>query len=180
MKGLATILASVLMFAFSANVYGQTYATDRGSFLIGGTAGFSSQGFDGGDRITTVLVNPQFGYFIVPGLAIGAEISVSSISFGGDSVTDLGIGPFLAYFFGDATSTMFPFVGAGMAYTSSDGDLTTLGGEVQAGLVFMVARNVGLTTAAFGRYTSTSVSGFSGSLSGNAFGVRAGVTAFIF
>ena len=163
-------------------VLAQSYPVDKGSYLLGGTVSFTSEGGDfvsvgSDDRRTTLSINPRFALFVTPGLALGAAVSYSRTSIADAAATSFGIGPELAYFFGDAASEIYPFLAAGVSYTSLDigsRSLSGFGVDFAGGVVFMVARNVGLTAEAF--YQTSSLS----ELDSDAFGIRGGVTAFIF
>lgn len=157
----------------------QDYAIDKGSFLVSGSLNFSSSGSGRDDNRSTVLsINPDFSYFVTSGLAIGASASVSRFSSGDDSATSFGVGPRIAYYFGGPTSTLFPFVSAGVNYSDTEG-LSALGADLAAGAVIMIARNVGLNGEAF--YQTARFSRDDGSeFSRNSFGIRGGVTVFVF
>ncbi len=153
------------------------YPIARGNVSIGGTANISSTGYEDSDRLTEVTISPSVGYFITDGLMIGANLSFTSLSNGDDTQSLFGIGPGLTYFFGQPGASVYPHVGAAVAFETGSGDYSAFGGEVFAGALFMVARNVGITGQAFGQFVSADVGG--GSVTGNSFGVRGGVTAFI-
>ena len=167
----------------------QSYAIDKGSYLLGGAVGFSSLGGDlygSDDRATTINVSPTFSYFVTPGLALGAEVSYARQSKGDFSLSTLGLGPNLAYYFGGPASTTYPFVSASALYTSlntdSDfggGDASGFGFGLAGGLAHMLARNVALTGSLFYQTQSFSEDG-EDSVSGNILGFQGGVTAFIY
>lgn len=179
-------LLLLVALLIAPNVLAQSYAIDKGSYLLGGTVSFSSEGGDdilyGGERVSTLTLNPSFAYFVTSGLALGADVLYSSASSGGASITSLGLGPNLAYFFGGPTSSAYPFISAGIAYTSTDVGVTLsgFGADVSGGVTFMVARNVGLTAEAFFQTSSLSADELDDSFGMNTFGLRGGVTAFIF
>jgi outer membrane protein len=179
-----TAAALVALLLASAPVSAQSYPIDDGSILIGGSAAFTSQGFEDEDeRTTTLSINPTFGYFITEGFAVGGEALIERISFDGDASTVLGIGPFLAYFFGGPGSRTYPFVQAGVAYrsTSVEGiDLSGFGADVSVGAAFMVARNAAITAEAFAQFASFSLEGSDESIGSNTYGLRAGVGVFIY
>ena len=183
------VLAALLL---APSVFAQSYAIDKGSYLLGGTVSFSSQGgelfFSGdedGDRATIISVNPTFGYFITPGVALGGDVQFTKSSQSDFSSTTIGIGPSIAYYFGQPTTRTFPFIGATIGYLRSAYDLgedfeptsISVNGYqfgVSGGLSHMIARNVALTGALF--YQSQTFRG----ASGDTFGFRGGVTAFVF
>jgi hypothetical protein len=175
-------LAALVLLATAASAQG--YPTDKGSILLDGAISFTSQGFEDVDeRATNINVNPSLGYFIMPGLAIGAEVLLDKTSFDELSSTSLGVGPFVAYFFGGPASRTYPFISAGVNYVSNSTegvDTSGLGAEVAAGAAFMVARNAALTASAFAQFSSFSAVGSDESFGSNTFGVRGGVAVFIF
>lgn len=187
------LLLTLTLAALPAAAFAQPASPiDKGSVRLGGTISFTSQGGDlyedgDGDRASTVLLNPSLGFFVSPGLSLGGEVLVQRQSQGDFSVTSLGIGPELAYFFGGPGSSAYPFVAVAALYTNTTidepGDDFSFGGfgvQLSGGATFMVARNVGLTAGAFYFTESLSADGQDGSVSGNTFGIEGGVTAFIF
>lgn len=183
------LLLSALLLAPS--VLAQSYAIDKGSYLLGGTVGFTSQGGDlydagDGDRATTITLNPTFGYFVTPGLAIGGNVQFQKTSQGDFSTSTVGIGPSLAYYFGQPTSKVYPFISASVGYSSLSADAGSFGSTsisgyqfgVTGGLSYMLARNVALTGGVFYQNQTFTESGMSAS--GDTFGFQGGVTAFIF
>ena len=191
MHRLLFVLASLL---FAPGVFAQSYPIDKGSSLLGGTISFSSQGGDlftgdgDNDRLTSVSVNPTFGYFVTPGLALGGDVQFQKDSQGDFSSTSIGIGPSIAYYFGQPATRTFPFISAtvGYTYTSLSYDSGVFGSQgingyqfgVSGGLSHMIARNVALTGALF--YQNQTFTEDGESASGDAYGFRGGVTAFIF
>ena len=161
-----------------------TFAVDKGSILLGGSAGFQTQGFEDVEgRISTITINPVFGIFLTRGLAVGAEVIINRTSFEDVSVNTLGIGPLLAYYFGGPESQAFPFLSGGVAYVSNsnDGfDTSGVGADISAGVAIMMARNAALTFEAFAQFVSLSAEGVDESTGANTYGVRAGVNVFIF
>ncbi len=175
----------------------KAYAVDAGSMIADGSAGFSSSGGDlyqrrgnGEDigRRTSISISPSIAYFAAPHLALGGTISYNRTSQDETSQTFFGIGPTVAWFFGNAGSRTFPFVRASYLYGRSrfddDFSVSQNNFKFSAGAAFMLAKNVALTSNAF--YTienlkneSTSF-GSSGSTDGNIFGVEFGIAAFVF
>lgn len=180
------VLFALAALLLAPGALAQSYPIDKGSYLLGGTVSFTSQGDDDddGERLTTLELNPSFAYFVTPGLALGADMFYVSREFIGRSSTSTGIGPQLAYYFGGPTSKSYPFLAVGVSYTSMDFGVTYsgFGADLSGGMVFMVARNVGLTTEAFYQVLSLSADTDFGDdeFSTNAIGIRGGVTAFIF
>ncbi|RYY68120.1 MAG: hypothetical protein EOO13_13155 [Chitinophagaceae bacterium] len=75
--------------------------TQKGNWLVGGNAGFTSQKQDD-FKTTTITFNPNAGYFVMDDLAIGANVQLSSIKDDDDdAVTTVALGPFVRYYFVD-------------------------------------------------------------------------------
>lgn len=185
------ILLVLSAFLIAPAVFAQSYPIDKGSYLLGGIVGFTSQGGDlyetvGGDRGTTITINPTFGYFVTPGLALGGDVQFQKTSQGDFSTTTIGIGPSLAYYFGQPASKVYPFISGNVGYASLSADAGDFGSEsingyqfgVSGGLSYMIARNVALTGGVFFQNQTFTESGESAS--GDTFGFQGGVTAFIF
>lgn len=189
-KRIGTLLIATCFLATGAAA--QDYPVDEGSYLIGGSISFTSQGGDlyaGADdeRVNTFLINPNFHYFIVPNLAIGAEVLINRASQGDVSQTTFGIGPSVSYFFGGPESSIYPFVTAGPIYSRIAIDFgeesrsaSGFGGRFSGGIASMLTRNVALTGEVFYLFESLKLEDAEESLSGNTFGIQFGVTAFIF
>lgn len=153
----------------------QEYATDKGSLLLAGSFGLTSYGERGGEGRSTLLsINPNISYFVIPGLALGADLGIFTFFEGGFSSTSLSVGPKLAYFFGGPTSTTRPFLASALTYGRYSGSDSVLGADVSGGALFMLTRSVGITTEAF--YQTFS---YSDDDSSNSFGLRGGVTVFV-
>lgn len=81
-------------------VFGNVAAqTQKGSWLLGGSASFNS--FKQGDSKATFLdFSPNAGYFVIDDLAIGLNLSFQSIKPDGeDAATLFSAGPFVRYYF---------------------------------------------------------------------------------
>jgi len=178
----------------------QTYPVDRGSWIVGGSASFTSQGGDDADRTTSVMLNPSAQFFVLPGLAVGGTLSFSYTSDDLFSTTGLGIGSAVSYYFGRGERTVYPFVSASLSIRDfsfkADGDqvgsnidvsITGTTFDLSGGVALMVAKNVGLTGEIF--YLQQNLretdNGGSETLIGtdldiDRFGLRFGIAAFVF
>ena len=190
----------LLLLVLPEATQAQTYAVDQGSWIVGGNASLTSQGGDDADRTTSVLLNPSAQFFVLPGLAVGGTLSLSYTSDDLFSITSLGIGSAVSYYFGRGERTVYPFVSASVSISDvslkSDGDagsstidLTTTGTtfDLSGGVALMVAKNVGLTGEIFYLQQNIRETGDEGSetLFGNGldidmFGLRLGIAAFVF
>ena len=188
-------IVCLALWLYPAAAQAQDYATDKGSFLIGGAASLSSSGndFEGG-RSTTLSIAPSAQYFVIPGLAVGGTIGWAYASYEDFSFSTLNVGPRLSYYFGRSAQNIYPFVSAAVGYlrSSSDSgafDQTASGTQfdVSGGATFMIARNVGLTGELFytqrSEETDTDV-GLLGDITtafgSDSFGLRFGISAFVF
>ena len=114
MKKIAVFLFAVMLFSVANTAFAQqrqkvepinkpTQKTAKsssdalipqGSMMLGGSAGFTMQAADGND-FYIISFAPQFGYFVVDNLAIGAAVSVTKMK---DIDPSFGIGPFVRYY----------------------------------------------------------------------------------
>jgi len=164
-----TLLLSFLICCFAATLSAQT---QQGSVMIGGNAGFQSN--DGGSLI---FVQPAIGFFVIDQLAVGGQVGFSSFSPElGDGTTNIGIGPFVRYYFmGEGKARVF--AQGNFAWNSSKtGDAeaatsTTFGGG--AGVDIFLNDHVAIE--GFAGYSSES----RGGASLGTFGISFGVQAFI-
>ena len=74
--------------------------TNKGTWLVGGSAGFNSSKQDEA-KITSFTINPAAGYFFINNLAggFGVNISHSKVKDSDGASTDLSVSPFLRYYF---------------------------------------------------------------------------------
>lgn len=153
-----------------------------------GTVSVTSQGGElyentAGDRVNTVLLNPSVLYFVAPGVALGGELYVENASQGDVSVTTIGVGPTIAYFFGDSDSSVYPFVGANVVYSSlsTDGfDASGFGFGLAGGADFMLTESVAITAQLDYSIENLSVDQANEAFSGNTLRLMLGVAAFLF
>ena len=183
------VVASIV----SSPLCAQGSPTGKGSWIISGNAGLSSQKVDGADATTTSInIAPSGLYFVSPGVAVGGTVSFGYLTNPSVSSTSFGVGPTIRYYFGDRTGKTLPFVSARVAPTWTSNDpknstsesTTSTGLEVEGtiGFTHLLVPHVGITGEAY--YTYLDFSSDRGSLhatqSASAFGLRFGVTAFVF
>lgn len=189
MKKLTIIALFLILPAF---LFAQEYAVDKGSMLVGGSAGFMSLSGDlyedaDEEGSTQFWVSPSVLYFIMPGLGVGADLNFSKYSQGDYSETEMGIGPTVAYFIGDANSSMYPFVSATYLfgtetdkYDSQEMKHTETSIMFRGGVMFMVAKTTGIGIAGFYDMDSRKHEDADEATKGNAFGVSVHIASFIF
>jgi len=201
-----TSLALLLCFLTSAPTYAQDNPTDAGVYGLDGSISFRSQGGDlyaaEGDRQTTFSLQPTGFYFIQPNVAVGGQLRISRSSQDNATSTTLGLGPSVTYYLGEPDADVLPFVGANLLLLRQRatvdlgpvdvgfGDPIDLGEEeitltgaafdLNAGFTYMLARNVGVTTAAFFLYERLGGDDVPEAQTGNTVGVQVGITAFVF
>ncbi len=175
-----------LALAVPATARAQTYAVDRGSWRIGGTAGWGGRTHDGRDgRDVTAFLAPSAQLFVLPGLALGADVELNRTETSGDlRLSGIGAGPTATYYFGRGPRPFYPYVGGSAVFThldvsgagltpSSSGSMYT----AYAGLLTMLARNVGVDTRL---YLARQLVGGNLSDNGTAYGLSVGISAFVF
>jgi len=169
---LVLILSPIQLFAQ------KKFPVDKGSFIIGGSAGFSSLGSGENDRLTQITLTPNLSFFVVPNLAIGGNGNFRRISVSGSSSTFIGIGPSVAYYFGDLTSKSYPFVSSSFFYGKQSDLSSQISLQFSSGVAFMIARNVAITGEAFFLLINEIQDG--PDENGNSFGIQIGISTFVF
>lgn len=175
--------AFVFTLAFSlcltAALQAQEHATDRGSYILGGAAGFTSHRI-GDTRSSYLYLNPNVQYFVRPGFAIGGTASLSRSSYKDESITAYGAGPQVSYYPGSQDQELRPYVSARAVISDmsrADHGIATYGGNV--GLLYLITRSVGLDASLF--YNRTSDLGGRGPRGGaDVLGLAVGFSAFAF
>ena len=190
-SGLARLIVAASIV--SSPLLAQGSPTGKGSWIISGSAGASSQKVDGVDGTTTsISLAPSGLYFVSPGLALGGAVSFGYFTSSLASSTAFGIGPSIRYYFGDRTGKTLPFVSATVAPTwtttdpknSTTANTTTNGLEVEGtiGFTHLLVPHVGITGEAY--YSHMNFGSDRGSVhvtqNSYAVGVRFGITAFVF
>lgn len=184
MKRIAAV--AVALSALSAGTaHAQSYATDRGSTLLGGGASWTTnhvqQNIDG-DQITTditnVQISPAVQYFVRPGLAVGGVATFSHASH--DIGTSYGAGPAVSYYFGHGERPYYPYLSADALYLHAPNQHNiAFGGS--AGAVFMLSRSVGLDTSLHYQDVRVTLAHDSDPVvKSRSFGLAVGFTAFAF
>ncbi len=176
--------AFVLVAGIALPCAAADFAIDKGSWLVGGTAGFEMWGGDlyevEDEKATLIELVPRVGYFLMPGLAVGGTLEFMSLSQGETDLSVLGVGPMVEYYFGGPYSKMYPFLSARFNWskTSNDDEFTDTTFGFSAGGIMMLCRNVGLRAAAFYAMDSTEPED-GDSTDGNRMGLRVGFESFI-
>jgi hypothetical protein len=158
---LAVVLPLVLGLALASapRAEAQTYAIDRGSWLLGGTARITGNRSTGDESASFLIdVNPRVGYFVVPHLAVHANLQFQRIGYDGGRSHQWGVGPGLTYYFGGRDSRVHPFVTGRTLrqWQRASNDVASLEPRAKgwswlggAGAAWLVAKNVGITGELF-------------------------------
>jgi hypothetical protein len=196
----AYALAAALTLTGAAPVHSQTFATDKAVWQVGGNVHLArSRSLGTGtllpsDGATTVSLAPRLGYFLLPGLALTGNLSLSYTGQDGGHSWSWGGGPGLTYYFGRGTKSLYPYVAGITQFSwlrSSQDD--RFGGaslrssakvwQLSGGAVVMVARNVGLNGELYYSRSYLSSSNSNGLGSSNTqedYGLQFGVSLFVY
>ena len=187
-----TLLAGAAILCLPIPASAQTYAMDRGVWVVGGSASvshFDASGFDGGS--TGISIYPDVGYFFVPGLLVLANVEYAHSSGGGTS-TRYGAGPGLTYYFIKGPAKVHPYLAASvffghtqfevpaasyMNYSESYNSWYTSGGGA-----LLLARNVAVTGEAYYGQVHYGTGGVVGAASSTTmqYGIRFGLAVYIY
>jgi hypothetical protein len=179
LQGLILALALVSSACIAGALQAQEHATDRGSYIFGGSAGLSSHKAGESSRSTYMHMSPSVQYFVQPGLAIGGTLSLAHARYDAASMTTYGAGPTVSYYLGDGSQSLRPYLSGRTIYagvSGSSGHALTYGGK--AGVLYLFTRSVGLDASLFYDAWSQRGSGFTSR--SDAFGVALGFSAFAF
>lgn len=176
---IATLLLPLLAL-IPISAFAQSYAVDRGSVLVGGSAGWSSAdtGDTSGDRLSTLALSPSVLYFVAPGLALGGDVTLVRYSRNDNSSTSASIGPAVAYYFGEGPRPVYPFVSANVHIGRSGfgGDsYANWGYSASAGGIAMLADAVGVNGSLYYRNDRNDFGDWQ-----NTVGLAFGISAFVF
>ncbi len=186
----------LVLLIIPAQAAAQRHAVDRGAFRLSGGISYTHSNLTEDRSISVLSFAPTAMFFTTDNFALGGTLQITHInecfSFESPfdefpdltvdaSVTRIGIGPQIAYFFGSRKSTMFPFFSFGFLFTGSDEDsdpdFITI--RPSAGIAFLIAKNVSIDGELFFSFQDE-VSGTGNDLSVTMFGLAAGVGVFIF
>lgn len=162
------------LFSLLAGSFGIFAQTDQGDFLVGGNLGFRTN-----SNSSSFTLTPTVGYFFAKNLAAGANVTLNFQKLGTVRRTDVGLGPFARYYFGQ--SNFRPFLHGGLGFLSSsfktgssktttNGFYSTLG----VGGAAFINQNVafeGLVTYDYTKYNNAG--------SSNGFGLNLGFQVYI-
>jgi outer membrane protein W len=129
------------------------------------------------------MLAPAVNYFIMPNIGVGGSASYTRQAQGDDSYTTTAIGPSVAYYYGNAESTMFPYLGAGIRYNimgDKDNKITGTDIAVGLGLLYPVKENIGIVIEAGYHIMNLKHEDWDESMSGNIIMVGVGVAGILY
>ena len=144
----AILTVTLVLFGISSAMA----QTERGSRLAGVQVGNFVIPTSGGSG-TIISLQPTYGWFVADGLAIGAGVPFFYVGSGNSHVTQIGVTPFLRYYFGP--SPVKPFLGASVGVVNTSvsntgrSSTSTTNGLYSgtAGLAFFINRSVSFDMA---------------------------------
>lgn len=122
--------------------------TEKGTWLLGGSASFSSSKPANSSSVTNTLFSPAAGYFVNNDLAVGAGINFQNLN---GNYSSISFAPFVRYYFLPIGTNAKLFGNGSFGYGSykftgsNSNSLTTW--ELSAGPAFFLNKNVALELA---------------------------------
>lgn len=132
MKKILVALFSILVVNANAQ------KIEEGTSLIGGSVSFQTTKGN-----NSVVINPNYGYFVANNFAVGANLNVSFRKEGDTKTNQFGLGPFARYYIGESTTK--PFVVTEFSYQNRSIKLPEIGKTKTNGFDFLI----GMGFAAF-------------------------------
>ncbi|MDM1073892.1 outer membrane beta-barrel protein [Empedobacter brevis] len=131
----------------SANV--GTTPIKQGNWIVGGSIGSLGYSFEG--KNFNINFNPQAGYFISDGIAVGLGIGAGLQTVKeGKNIWNYKVAPFARYYFPEGASSTGRFFGqgdigiSGTGATAEENAKTSFAFGVNAGYAHFISRNVAL------------------------------------
>lgn len=180
----ALALVTALGALTPADAHAQVPALTEGSVIVGGSLGIAVDDDGSSDRATSISVAPRAQVFVRDGLALGGDVLLGHVSQGSYSSTAVGVGPAVAFYFGDEGTT-HPFLRGGVRWRhlssdsggqSASGTTTSL--HAEGGLLFLLSDAVGVEGMLFWEHSRDEVEDRADSR--DRYGLQFGVSAFVF
>lgn len=115
MRKIKFLLVGLTVFA-ATNTFAQV---NKGQWLIGGDAGFSSSKTGSGPSLTSISLSPNVGYFFINNFAGGGRISFASVSQNSQTASAVLAAPFLRYYFLPSSKNVNVFADASYGFGST-------------------------------------------------------------
>ena len=187
------VILSIICLSIFYNVANsQEFFTEQGSRLISGTVSMSSWGGDlfedyDGNRSNQITIASGYNYFIMNNLFVGGTLAYNGSMQGDSKDNEIAVGPQIGYMYGDANSTVYPFIVTGIHYQYSaikysSNDYKTSGTDViwGIGLVLPIKTHVGFTIEADYHMMNIKQKESDQSYSGNTFLISIGIAGLLF
>jgi hypothetical protein len=162
----------VLLFAVAIAAFSANAQTGKGTWLLGGSAGFSSGKSSGGTSTTQFNISPDAGYFVAENVAVGGMLSFSSYKYVA-TTTNFNVAPFVRYYFLPLGTSAKLFgegmFGFGSQKTTGFSAVNSTMWQIKAGPAFFLNESIALETALY--YNSNKVKS---TPAYNTFGVNVG------
>ena len=194
------VILAFLAAGAAAPAAAQQHATDRGVWQLSGTVGFDHSDIaatGGSQHSWTVDLLPTVGYFVTRGLAVELALggtyghsSFDSSLIDEAQTTGWSIGPGLTYYFRRAPAQLHPYVGGRLFVGSTKitltdptfgkmtSDFDNHGWDVNAGVLWLLSRNAGVSAQAY--YSNIHSSYSSGSSDQHSLGLQVGLSVFLY
>lgn len=186
----AATCAVLLAVISPARADSQASPLERGVWLIGGTGWiYETHDIDDDSRRFVIDLNPQIGYFVIPQLAVHANLGFAYSSTTGGFSRSIAVGPGLSYYFGGPRSRVLPYLTARTLFVWSRSgppdDASSVSRFRQwvagGGVSWLVSRNAGLTAEAlYQRSVLDQLAREGGDNNTEIYGLRLGVTVFAY
>lgn len=162
---IALLLVAMMFFGQLASA--QTVGKE--SWMIGGSAGFSSQKYKNDDKSSSILnISPNAGYYFADDFAILLGIGFRSISYDGESTSFFSLAPGLRYYVTDPI-----FIQADASFGLDDFGGTTFG--ISVGYSWFLNNSIAIEPSLFFESSNNDGDNFDYT----AFGLRIGVQGFL-
>ncbi len=159
-------LLLVAMMIFGQLASAQTVGKD--TWMIGGSAGFSSQKYKNDDKSSSILsISPSVGYFFADDFAFLLGVDFTSISYDGASNSFFSVAPGLRYYVTDPI-----FIQVDADFGLNDGAGSSYG--ISVGYSWFLNNSVAIEPALFFRSANNDGDNFDFT----AFGLSIGIQAF--
>ena len=182
--------AVLLAVAAPARAEAQASPLDRGVWLIAGTGRiYHDRDIEDDSRRFVLDLNPQLGYFILPHVAVNANLGFAYSSTEGGFSRSFAVGPGLSYYAGGPRSRVLPFVRARTLFVWGRAGPHDEPSSVShfrqwvagGGISWLVSRNVGLTAEAFYQWSVLNqLAREGGDDTSEIYGLMLGVTVFAY
>ncbi len=203
---LKTVLVCAVALLLCGTLFAANSPIDKGSLFLSGSAYFQSQSGDlfedmDGDGITSFGIgsssvgltenfelSPTVGYFVSPGVFIGAQFGYLGYSRGDYDFHIVGMGPTIGYYFKvnqaetEVKGSVYPYIRGFFNWANASNGASTriLQYGAKGGMLYMLSSAVAVDGSVMFRGDSWKPEGASESITGTTISIGAGFSAFIY